>query len=62
MINVEMPANCQLVFSIFVKIATFDLIPVDGIMNKIDEFLDLEPDIFLNENFIELGYDSTNPL
>ena len=37
MINVLMPANCQVVFMIIVKIATFDIIPVDPIMEEIHE-------------------------
>ena len=35
LINVLVPANCKFVFSIMVKIATFDVIPVDGIMESI---------------------------
>ena len=36
LINVLMPANTQMLFSVLVKIATFDVIPVDGIMEKLD--------------------------
>ena len=51
MINVLMPANCQLLFSYVVKIATFDLIPVDGIMEWIDKVVKTENDITMGENF-----------
>ena len=37
MINVLMPANVQMLFIIVVKIATFDILPIDGIMEWFDE-------------------------
>ena len=64
LINILMPANCQLIFLVVVKIATFDLLPIDGLMDKISEMIDNErvqnPD--LNESFYEMGYESTDPV
>ena len=41
LINVLMPANCQELFRIFVKIVTYDLIPIDGIMDMIDQMYEI---------------------
>ena len=52
LINVSMPANCQLLFTIVVKIATFDLIPVDGIMDKLKGVLRTSHDDYrMGDNF-----------
>ena len=52
LINVLMPANCQLLFSVLVKIATFDLIPVDGVMDEIDRMMPTEDShIEIPDNF-----------
>ena len=47
MINVLMPANCVLLFTVIVKIVTFDMIPVDIIMDEIDEILKPSPDAYV---------------
>ena len=39
LINVLMPANCQLLFEIVVKIVTFDIVSVDGILETFDQIL-----------------------
>ena len=57
MINVLMPANCQLLFTIVVKVATFDMIPVDGIMDKINQVIRTKNDEYsMQENFQAFGY------
>ena len=43
-INLLMPANSLKVFRIFTKIATFDLIPVDGIIVLINNLLMIPED------------------
>ena len=50
MINVLMPANCQLLFTIVVKVATFDMIPVDGLMDKINKFIVTDKDSYKMQN------------
>ena len=39
LINVHMPANCQLLYGMLIKAATFDIVPVDGIMDFIATYL-----------------------
>ena len=53
LVNVIMPANCQLVFSFIIKIATFDVVDVSTIMDWIDEIFPSESDedIVMNDNF-----------
>ena len=43
LINVPMPANTELLFNIFIKIATFEL-PVESIMEAIDEVIGEQSD------------------
>ena len=63
LINVLMPANCQLLFTVVVKIATFDLIPVDGIMEEIKTHIKTAKDSYtMPENLQEFGYESTDPV
>ena len=52
MINVLMPANVQLLFQLVVKIATFDMLPVDGIMEWFDETIQTTSDPYaMPDNF-----------
>ena len=51
MINVLMPANCQVLFMMIVKVATFDIIPVDGIMAAIDKAIPTEDGYEMPQNF-----------
>ena len=63
LVNVLVPANCQLLFGIMVKIATFDVIPVDGIMEDITRWLGVEDDGYLlSKNFHDFDYNTTNPI
>ena len=63
MINVVMPANCQMLFSFIVKVATFDLIPVDGIMDSLNKIMPTDTNEYeIQQNWIEFGYESTNPV
>ena len=63
LINVLMPANCRLLFSILIKMATFDLLPVDGIMEFIAEILTATDDSsMVEQNFNEFGFDTTDPI
>ena len=46
-----------------VKIATFDVIPVEGIMEDLQSWFDIEEDgHLLQQNFHEFDYNSTNPV
>ena len=47
LINVMMPANCHVIFKIFAKIATFDLIPVYKIIEAINQFLGVKDQVRL---------------
>ena len=61
MINVLMPANVQMLFMIVVKIATFDMLPVGGIMEWFDETIPTTSDPYaMPANFQEFGYETTN--
>ena len=63
LIHVMMPANANKLFSILVKIATFDLFPAEFVIEGIEEKLSITHDeIFLTENFVEFGFDSTTPM
>ena len=44
------------------KIATFDLIPVDGIMSEIEELFEGKHDYKLSENFSQMEYKTTDPV
>ena len=63
LINVLMPANCQLLFSILIKMATFDVVPVDPIMDFIARYLRVTDDSYLIEqNFKDFGFKTTDPI
>ena len=63
LINVLMPANSQILFSVIVRVATFDLIPVEGIMDWIQEKFQASPDhIEVGDNWKEFEYYSTDPV
>ena len=58
-----MPANCKEIFKVVVMIATFDMLPIDGIMEMLD--LSDYTDTFekpLPENFSEFGYETSDPI
>ena len=79
-IDLLMPANSYEVFQVFAKIATFDLIPVDGIIDWINNFLQIpeaeeehnelrhrrlseeNDDDIINDNFIDFGFETSNPV
>ena len=63
LLNLIMPANCQYLFSIIITVATFDLFPMDGILEIIDDILGAIDDEYLMlDNFKEFEYESTNPI
>ena len=63
LINVLMPANCQMLFSIFIKIVTFDLIPIDQLMERVSEMYETEPEPFpIKDNFVHFEYYSTDTI
>ena len=63
LINVLMPANCHMLFSVFVKIVTFDLIPIDELMERVGEMYETEPEPSkMKFNFINFEYESTDPI
>ena len=58
-----MPANANKLFSILIKIATFDLLPAEHVIEGIEEMLSITHDeIYLTENFVDFGFDSTTPM
>ena len=63
LINVHMPANCQLLYGMLIKMATFDIVPVDGIMDFIASYLTTTDDSSLIEDhFIGFGFETTDPI
>ena len=61
--DVLMPANCHMLFSVFVKIVTFDLIPVDKLMAQVGELYETEPEtVNMKPNFVNFEYESTDPV
>ena len=63
LINVTTPANAQIMFVIIVKIATFDLISVDGIIDWMSKYVDSTPDRKpIGAQFKEFGYEQSNPV
>ena len=63
LINVLMPANCKDIFRVVVMIATFDMLPIEGIMEWLDlsEFTETyeKP---MPDNFKEFGYQHSDPI
>ena len=58
-----MPANANKLFTILIKIATFDLVPAEHVIEGIENMLSITHDeIFLTENFVDFGFDSTAPM
>ena len=58
-----MPANCQLLFSVLIKMATFDLVPVDPVMDFIAGHLSVTDDSHrVENNFKEFGFETTDPI
>ena len=58
-----MPANANKLFSILVKIATFDLFPAEFVIEGIEEKFGITHDeIYLTENYVEFGFGSTTPM
>ena len=51
LLDVLIPANAKVVFEILIKIATFDLIPVDSIIEVITGIFDSTDDFEVPENF-----------
>ena len=63
MFDLLMPANAKGFFKHIVAIATFDLVPTEGIMSWIEQFLETtrtEGDI--NNTFEEFDYATTDPI
>ena len=62
LINILMPANCQVLFRVIVKIVTFDWIPIDGFMDSVEKIFKGKVDIELSDNFAEFQYETTDPI
>ena len=62
LLDVLIPANAKVVFEILIKIATFDLIPVDSIIEVITGLFESTDDFEVPENFTEFDYNSTDPI
>jgi len=57
LVNVEYPANAKLVFSYFIKIASFDMLPTDKINSVFFQFYE---ETAISVNLEEQGYDKRN--
>ena len=55
LLKIELPALCGIFFSYLMKIASFDLIPID---NYLDEHVDMTPRDPINNNFEAIGFES----
>ena len=55
LLKIELPALCGLFFSYLMKIASFDLIPID---NYLDEHVEMTPRDPINNNFEAIGFES----
>ena len=53
--DLEMPANVQIFFNQINKVASFDLINIDPLINKVLNLNETEP---INANFEALGFQS----
>ena len=63
LVNVLMPANCQVLFSMIIKVVTYDIIPVDGVIEWITDLYHTYPDKFeVSENFKRYEYTSLDPI
>ena len=63
--NIPMPANVLYVNDVIFEIATFDIIPLDWLVEYHDEVvgdLDNEHELFLSTQAQDKGYDKTNPI
>ena len=54
--NLLFPANCKTVFSSLINIVTFDLIPVDSIIDPIASIIGTSDDKEMPDNFREFEY------
>ena len=64
-LNVSIPANTLIVYEVFYELATFDLIPLDWLIELLDnhiEHLDNNKDVELSPKAIEESYGRSNPI
>ena len=57
LLDINFPANANLVFNFIISIVTFDVFPSEDALNQIFQFPEASP---YNERFDEIGYGSTN--
>ena len=63
LLNTMMPSNAHWLFSAILKVATFDVLPVEEIVEEFEESVGLERDSFeLSDTMSENGYDSSDPI
>lgn len=63
LINIMMPQNADMLFTILMKIATFDLIPTEAVIDDMQVSMGIVDDNFiLSDNFESYGFDSTGPI
>ena len=63
MFNLMMPANAKYFFKFVVAIATFDLIPVDGLMDWVGQYIRASE--IINEtpqNFVDFDFVNSDPI
>ena len=63
LVNIMMPSNAQYLFKILVSIATFNILPTEGVIDEIEEWLGIvNDDFYLTESFLDFQFDSSGPI
>ena len=65
LINVAIPANILMVYTVFFEIANFDLIPMDWATDLLNQaFIDVDNNkyVYLSSNALDNGFERTNPI
>ena len=55
--NLNFPDNAQTTFKMIAYISSFNIIPTDDIVNELFQF---ESGNIINDNFLTMGYESSN--
>ena len=63
LINVMFPANAYMLFEVIIKIATFDMIPTDSLIQGYEDDVGLvSGEYIISDNFADFGFDSADPI
>lgn len=63
LINLMMPGNAQFLFQIIVKIATFDILPTEELIQDAEDSFGIENEEYiLTDTFVDYGFDSSDPI